>query len=110
MPAYIIKLADRYLEYSTICDAPITVGMTRDEFRAYYVEKYGTSSERDMDGRLERTDAKGTSSRIHNSVADVICYNRAGKNETRLTLDQIVDFYVTRRGEGPEPVGEKIRP
>ena len=111
MPTYIIKFdtADgpRYLDYSTICDAPITVGMTLDEYKAYYREEYGRKGVDNLDDRLRRADAKGTSSHIHSSVAAVIRFNRAGKDETRLTIEQLVDFYVTRRGEGEEPTGSK---
>lgn len=45
MPIYIIKFdtpdGPRYLDYSTICDAPITYGMTLDEYKKYYVIRCG---------------------------------------------------------------------
>jgi len=111
MGAFIIKFdtrrGPRYLEYSTVCDAPITYGMTLTAFKKHYLKQYGATSQSDMEGRLARTEATGTSSRIHASVADVIKMNRAGKDATRLTVDQIIDYYVIRQGKGAWPTGTK---
>ena len=110
MPSYILRFdtkdGPRYLEYSSVCDAPVTIGMTLAEFKEYYVREYGRASIADMELRLKRVDARGTSSLIHSSVARTIVCNRAGKGETRLTVEQLVDFYVVRRGEGEQPTGK----
>lgn len=101
------KEGPRYLEYSTICDAPVTYGMTLAEFKKHYLREYGRTSERDFGERIKRVDAKGTSSHHHSSVADTIRNNRAGKDETRVTVEQLVDYYVVKRGRGAQPVGKK---
>ena len=111
MPSYILKLSSprgpRYLEYSTICDAPITYGMTLAAFKQHYKREYGASSMRDLEDRLLRVEATGSSSRIHDNLYDTIRCNRAGKGETNLTLEQLVDYYVVRQGKGKWPVGTK---
>lgn len=114
MPTYIIKLdtpvGPRYLDYSTVCDAPITYGMTLDEFKTYYRDEYGRAGAKDLDDRLSRVEAKGTSSHIHANLAALLRSNRAGRGETCLTIEQIVDYYAVRRGKGAQPVGKTIDP
>lgn len=45
MPRYICKLQDGdtayYMEWSTVVDAPVTFGMTLEEFMEHYREEYG---------------------------------------------------------------------
>ena len=70
---YIIKLStprgDRYLEWSTIVDAPVTYGMPLDEFTAYYRDQYGAEGMRALPERMARVEAKGTSDRISRDVS-----------------------------------------
>lgn len=101
----IVKVADRYIVWSSVVDAPIATGMTLDELRKWYRDEYGAQGMRDLPARLERVDERGTSMMHHESATDTMWLNRAGKGETRLTLAQIVDFYVTRDGHGEQPTG-----
>ncbi len=93
----IIKLndgtRDYYLEYSGVVDAPITNGMTLDEFKEYYRDEYGRDGFDRLAQRLERVEARGTSEYNAESVDDTLVCNRAGKNETRLTKAQIIEMY-----------------
>ena len=90
----IIKLGEHYLEWSTVVDAPVTFGMLLPEFRDYYQDKYGEHGMRDLDGRLERVEAKGSSyHRIDEDVESVIAGNRAGPGESQLTRDEIYLAY-----------------
>lgn len=100
MPSYIVKLDRKYLVWSTISDAPETYGMTLDDFREYYREKYGSDGMQRLPERLARVDAKGTSAIDDDCANDTIWLNRAGPKETKLHVDEIVEFYV-RRGEEP---------
>lgn len=97
MGRYIIRLEDHYLEWSTVVDAPTTFGMTLDEFRAFYREEYGASGSQDLDERLARASVHGTSAYSGRSAVDVMSCNRAGPNESRLHIEEIVEFYVRRR-------------
>lgn len=93
MARFIIKIKDRYLEWSTIVDAPVTISATLEDFKEYYLAEYGQSSADELAERLERVEAKGTSSHIHSSLGDCIAGNRAGDNEETLTLDEIYEKY-----------------
>jgi len=97
MPKFICKFTEGdqswYLEWSTVVDAPTVFGMSLEEFKEYYKDEYGRQGMWDFDKRLERVEAKGTSSMMHNSVEEVISGNRAGKDETELTLKQIISYY-----------------
>ena len=95
MPTFIVKLAGKYLEWSTIVDAPVTNGMTLDEFREYYREWYGRAALPGLDERLARVEQTGTSNRDGETPEQLIACNRAGPNETELTLDQIVERFIT---------------
>jgi len=93
----IIKLndgkQDYYLEYSSVVDAPITYGMGLEEFKEYYREEYGRNGSEGLEQRLARVEAKGTSDYSDKGVDDTLVCNRAGKNETRLTKQQIIEMY-----------------
>jgi len=96
MPKFICKLGGKYLEWSTIVDAPTTYGMTLEEFKQYYKEQYGLSSMNELEERLRRVEQKGTSSQIDDSVEDLIRGNRAGKDEKELTMKQLIKEYCLR--------------
>lgn len=118
MPKFIIKMEkdgeERYLEWSTIVDAPVTYGMTYDEFLEYYRVEYGAHSMDNLvgeHGRMQRVHAKGTSERDAKSVHDTIIPNRADDKETELTYDEIWQKYVVERPQNdkesePEPEPE----
>lgn len=95
MGRYIIKLKDHYLEWSTIVDAPVTFGMTLDEFRAHYQAEYGAQGMRDFEERLKRVEAKGTSA-IDRALDEVIVRNRAGPDEHSLRKHEIYKAYCLR--------------
>lgn len=75
MPRYIVKIAGKYLEWSTVVDAHVTYPMTLDEFREYYKERYGTEGMRDLGDRLGRVETRGTSSFLHKSAEDTVSCN-----------------------------------
>lgn len=109
MPTYIIKLdtpvGPRYMAWSTIVDAPVTYGLTLEEFKSYYQEEYGRQGMFELDGRLDRVERFGTSCRYGRNADELIKHNRAGKDETCLSRDQIIDYYCIRRDDGDPPVG-----
>lgn len=113
MATYILKLSDDdkdyYLEWSTVVDAPTTYGMSRREFTAYYRRMYGESEMLDFEERMARVDRKGTSALIEESADDVIRGNRAGKDETRLTKQQIIEHFCRNRPTDDEQEPELPR-
>jgi hypothetical protein len=101
MPCYIIKLEDGekeyYLEWSTVVDAPVTFGMSKDDFLRHYAHQYGHSRTilSELDRRMERVDETGTSARGM-TVDEVLVGNRAGPLEKFLTKKQIIEKFCRR--------------
>lgn len=95
MPNYICKFEcngqPRYLEWSTIVDAPVTFGYSLEDFKRWYRSRYKEMAE-SLEERLARVEAKGCSS-LDETLDELIKGNRAGPNETSLTKEQIVEQY-----------------
>lgn len=114
MPRYIVKMERedkvRYMEWSTVVDAPVTYLMPLDEFKAYYRDEHGRRNfEMDFEDRMARVEEKGTSARL-DTLESLWEHNRAGDDETPLTEDQIWvryhderpkndDFTIPKRGD-----------
>ena len=90
MGQFIIKLEDKYAIYSTIVDAPIAGGMTLEELHEWTRFKYGQAGIDELPARLARVEAKGTSAINEESAQSTVSGNRAGKNESTLTWEQLV--------------------
>lgn len=108
MARYIIKLtdgvgADWYLEWSSIVDAPVTYGMSRQEFERYYLEQYGRDGFRDFEERMGRVEKHGTSSPLRAAVEHVIRRNHAGDNDEPLTIEQLITKYCHNRPADDPP-------
>lgn len=83
---------DLYFEWSTVVDAPVTYGMSLDEFKEYYKRQYGESSMQELEYRLERVDKNGVSGLPpYDRLESYMEYNRAGENETVATKEQIIE-------------------
>lgn len=97
MPHYIVKLetpkGPRYLDWSTIVDAPVTNGMALKDFKKWYREQHGDEGMRTLPERLARVEAKGVSALDYASVDELIAANRAGPKEGHLTKAQIIAKY-----------------
>jgi hypothetical protein len=104
----IIKLADRYLEWSSIVDAPATYGMTLEEFKNYYEQSYGTSSMAELEERLKRVEKTGTSSMSEETVDELISFNRAGFEESCLSKEELIDHYVIIPEQFSVKLGKKL--
>jgi hypothetical protein len=105
MPRYVCQYNGRWFEWSTVVDAPVTFGMTREEFIDYYNNEY---SGRDLESRMERAEQKGTSSMMDSTLEDLITSNRAGYNENHLTLGEIERIYLIEKRNAVEGEGTKM--
>jgi hypothetical protein len=99
MPRYIIRLDDGgtayYLEWSTIVDAPVTYGMTLDQFTTWYGEEYGRAGLEELPPRMKRVNQTGVSCVWQGSTVDgLIRANRVGTGRTCLSKEQIIDHYI----------------
>lgn len=96
MPRYIAKFEeDLYCEWSTVVDAPVTYGMTREQFDDYYKYEYGRRAVQpfgEYEGRMERVEKYGTSMMGGFDVKTLIIGNRAGPDETEATMKEIIEF------------------
>lgn len=101
----IIKLAGMYLIWSNVVDAPVTSGMSLNQFRSFYEDEYGLQGMLELDRRMQRVNAKGTSDMRDSNVDESIRFNRAGPNESILHREEIIEFYVRR---GCDPTQEAL--
>ena len=110
MSRYILKLEDHYLEWETMVDAPGTFGMSLEEFTEYYRDEYGRRSmDFEFKSRMKRVEEKGNSSQLGHTVDELLAHNRAGKNETCLTKEQIIQYYINDKDPKAErPVGTSL--
>jgi hypothetical protein len=97
MSRYIVKIKDYYLDWSTIVDAPITFGLVLEEFNKYYKEEYGRVGMLNLPERLNVADKKGTSALDYDDLEDLVTFNRAGPEESCLTLDEIYSAYCLKK-------------
>jgi hypothetical protein len=69
-----------------------------DEFKKYYQERYGTEGMRELDARLQRVEKNGISgvAPFDDLMAEMSC-NRAGENETHLSLEGIIEKYCRKQ-------------
>lgn len=96
MGQYIIKIKGCYMEWSTIVDAPVTNGMTLEEFVKYYMGKYGVRGMDALGERLDRVEKFGHSALGPSmTLTELLEHNHAGKNEECLTEDEIYKMYCT---------------
>lgn len=101
--AIIIKIHDEtsrkdyYMEWSTICDAPLTFGRDLESFKEYHINQYGQAKMNELAERLKRVEETGCSSFTY-SLDDLLNCNRAGKDETELDKEGILEKYCRNMG------------
>lgn len=96
MTKCLIKIKDKYFEWSTVSDSPTTYGMSEGELRDHIKEEYGNDGIDALPERLKRISINGTSA-IGETLPEIISLNRAGESETRLTIQQIYDRYQMKK-------------
>lgn len=99
MGQFIVKLEGKYLVWSTVVDAPLTFGMTREELTDWIREEEGAEGVRALPERMMRVDASGTSAFRRLTPEEVMRTNRAGPRETCISIDEIAERWVrTEKG------------
>ena len=100
MPTYILKINDKrfeqdyYLEWSTIVDAPVTRGMSKQDFIDYYLAKHGMNEVEELTQRLKRVEKQGSSClQDTDGIEHYFNFNRAGEDEVTLDKEAILDRY-----------------
>lgn len=77
-----------FFEWSSVCDAPVTQAMRREEFEREY-EPMSVYAE-PLASRMERAIKNGTSYHRAESAEDLISGNRAGPDETELSFQDVL--------------------
>jgi hypothetical protein len=90
----IVKIKDLYFEWSTVVDAPVTYGMTKEELFDFVKKEYGNEGLKELPTGLELIEETGTSFYYGNTIEELVSNNRAGKNEKRLSLDELYKKYT----------------
>lgn len=100
MPRFFIKIKDMYCEWSTIVDGPISYMMGMDRLLDYIEEEYVNhnrfcvTDQYEIENLMNSLEIRGVDYTSQaSSVANVIAGNRAGNDETELTLDEIYERY-----------------
>jgi hypothetical protein len=88
----IVKLGSKYVEWSSVSDAPVTYGMTLEELKDHVRFRYGQEGVDELPERLARVEEYGTSSFPPDKVEDLVLFNRAGHQGSCLTLKELVDW------------------
>lgn len=110
MGHFICHHEGRFFTWSTIVDAPITFGVSREEYEEdFRIEKGLDAFVHELPARMERALAKGTSSMSHGSLEDLVGHNYAGFGGTRLTFEQIIQIYCVEQREPVEGEGVPIK-
>jgi hypothetical protein len=96
MARTIAEFGGKYLEWSSVVDAPVTYLMSREEFLTYLTEEYGRAGVLDFETRMARVDAQGTSSKLGTTKESLLSFNRAGPDESCITTEAAMGVAYTR--------------
>jgi hypothetical protein len=104
MGRFLMKLPDeRFVEWSTVVDAPVTYSMTEAELTAWHLEEFGRREhEQNFQDRLDRLKKFGTSLKLPESAADAAIANRAGEGEAEISLSEIAMRYHPNNADKKE--------
>ena len=85
--------AAQYLVWSTVVDAPLSLGVSRDELVDWWLDAHGESSRASLATQLRDADWDGgMSARSRRNCARLVRGNRAGMHAVELSLDEIREF------------------
>ena len=92
----IIKIKDKYFEWSSVVDAPVTYGMNKKELKEYIKSEYGNQGLKELPQRLKRVKEKGSSWASGEDLKDTIDFNRAGEHEEQISKEEIYEKYTKK--------------
>ena len=97
MGRFIVKLdKNKYVEWSSIVDAPVTFILNKKEMLSYLDEMYGKSCYFKNRKDINLADEKGTSSFMY-GLEILKSYNRAGEKEEVISFDEIMERYKRKK-------------
>lgn len=95
MGKMIAQFGDKYVEWSSVVDAPVTYLMTEEELKQYLLGQHGYKEGLwRLEDRMARVHEKGTSSRMGETRQDLLRSNRAGEKEKTIRSEaKMVERY-----------------
>lgn len=87
----IIKLAGKFMEWSSVSDAPHTPLLSEEQFLIYWRQEYGRARWHELGEYMTRVKANGSS---YSTPDSILKNNRAGKNDKKLTKAQIIAAFT----------------
>ena len=78
-----------YFEWSSVVDAPVTSGMTLDEFKKYYRDEYGRHGFEGLAKRLEKVELESTTDPFC-TIEELIQTNRCGPRGGAVSRETII--------------------
>lgn len=97
----ILMMDGKFMQWSSVTDAPETPLLPEPLFQNYWYAEYGRSGWVDYANMMALAKEKGTSVRFGNETVDsIIKENRAGDKEKKLTKKQIIEAYTIESPEG----------
>jgi len=101
---HLIKICDEYIVWSTWCKSPITMGLNLQQLNQYAAYIFYDKIPEDV---IKLTDQYGCSSGI--AVDELINDNRAGRFDTKLSKEQIIEYFIMEKDpHKPLPIGTKV--
>lgn len=95
------KFGDRFMDWTTVADGPLTPLMTLPELKRYMVECYGYKSLTELPGRLARVEKFGTSSQMGTTKESLLSHNSAGPNRSCVETEEEMIRLFGPNGEQP---------
>lgn len=87
MARFIVQFGDKFLEWSTVVDAPVSTLMTESELRKFMVAEYGETILNTFEYRMARVKEYTTSAMSGITKQDLLECNRAGRNGERVSRE-----------------------
>lgn len=104
----LVKIKDKFFEWSTIVDAPISWGMSLDELTEHIKRTQGEEGLAVLAGRLERIAKTGTSFYDY-TLEELLSFNRAGLNEVSISENEIYKRFQSEKSYSTYPPHTRLR-
>lgn len=90
------KRTERFFEYSSLFNAPVSFALREPEFCDYIREEYGEKGRKALSHRLFQARHFGSDHPNRYSAEQVVRHNKMGKGGKPLSLDEIVNRLTQR--------------
>jgi len=91
---------ERYNIYCTVSDGfYFESSLNIDQLKYFIKEEYGDDGINNLSGRLDRAHKTGTSSIHGDDLESLLCCNRAGLDEKKLSIEQCVNNFLSKKVE-----------